>query len=91
MCCLILCVFILDWFWFSFVQGDDDDNYEFLAWVDEVEKLGYFKNNGIGDDQRINARLMKNVRSMVKAKESGNEEVWRGRDDGQSWLCMKWA
>jgi len=55
-----------------------------LAWVDEVEKLGYFKNNGIGDDQRINARLMKNVRSMVKAKESGNEEVWRGRDDGQS-------
>jgi hypothetical protein len=51
----------------------------FFVWVDEAEELGYFKNNEIGAGQGRKARLMGKVHSMVKAKESGNEEVWRAR------------
>jgi len=40
-------------------------------WVDEVEELGYFKNNG--------ARHGRNARLMEKSKDSVREEVWRTR------------
>jgi hypothetical protein len=54
-------------------------NCEFFIWVDEAEELRYFKNNGIGAGQGRKARPMEKVQSIVKAKESGNEKVWRAR------------
>jgi len=42
-----------------------------IVWVDEVEELGYFKNNGAGHER--NARLME------KPNDSVREEVWRAR------------
>ncbi|AES86961.1 hypothetical protein MTR_4g017530 [Medicago truncatula] len=30
-------------------------------------------------DVRVKTRMMEKVRSMLKAKESGNDEVWRAR------------
>jgi len=55
----------------------------FFVWVDEARELGYFKNNRTGGGQGRKTRLMENVQFMVKAKESGNEEVWR------AWLMGK--
>jgi len=56
----MLCIFIVDWFWFSFVQ-DDDDNCEFFVWVDEAKELGYFKSNEIGAGQGRKAKLMERI------------------------------
>jgi hypothetical protein len=47
--------------------------------VDEAEELGYFKNNGICAAHGRKTRMMKKVQSMLKAKENGNDEVWRAR------------
>lgn len=44
-------------------------------WVDEAEELGYFKNNGICAAHGRKTRMMEKVQSMLKAKESGNDEV----------------
>ncbi|KEH40571.1 transmembrane protein, putative [Medicago truncatula] len=43
------------------------------------EELGYFKNNGICAAHGRKTRMMEKVQSMLKAKESGNDEVWRAR------------
>ena len=53
-CCLMLCIFTVDRFRFSFVQ-DDDDNCEFFVWVDKAEEVRYFENNRIGDGNRRTA------------------------------------
>ena len=57
------------------IVQDDVENYKFFVQVDEAEELGYFKNNGIGVGHGRKTRLMERVQSMVKAKESGNDEV----------------
>nr|ABN09191.1 hypothetical protein MtrDRAFT_AC183371g9v1 [Medicago truncatula] len=48
-----------------------------FVWVDEAEELGYFQNNRIGAAHGRKTRVMEKVQSMLKAKESGNDEVWR--------------
>lgn len=50
-----------------------------VVWVDEAEELGYFKNNGICAAHGRKTRMMEKVQSMLKAKESGNDEVWRAK------------
>lgn len=50
-----------------------------VVWVDEAEELGYFKTNGICVAHGRKTRMMEKVQSMLKAKESGNDEVWRAR------------
>ncbi|KEH24616.1 hypothetical protein MTR_7g116965 [Medicago truncatula] len=50
-----------------------------VVWVDKAEELGYFKNNGICAAHGRKTRMMEKVQSMLKAKESGNDEVWRQR------------
>ncbi|RHN68881.1 putative transcription factor GRF family [Medicago truncatula] len=37
---------------------DDVENCEFFVWINEVEELGYFKNNGIDAGHGRKARLM---------------------------------
>ncbi|KEH27288.1 hypothetical protein MTR_6g093160 [Medicago truncatula] len=41
-----------------------------------AEELGYFENNGICVAHGRKTRMMEKVQSMLKAKESGNDEVF---------------